>query len=102
MSNYTDLKTALQTLANEIGDDVSKYRALILIDQYVAAVEQLAYASKTDILNYSHTGITVGRRPIQTYHDEVNRLFAELNAIMYGAVTYSDFRSNEDAVDDVT
>lgn len=103
LSNYTDLKSELQTLANSLDttdNSINKYRALILIDQYIAALEQLEYAVKTDVQNYSHTGVTVGRRDLEKYQAVVNSLYAELNAVMYGTLTYADFRSNEDATDD--
>ena len=94
-TNYENLKTALIDEINKkiTSGTVEYYHALILVDQYIAALQQLATASKTDIASYSHTGVNITRRNITEYHNEVNRLRRELDTLLYGCVTIADFSS---------
>lgn len=98
-TNYDNLKTELQALANACTDDITKYRALIVIDQYIAALEQQASSTSTDIQSYSIGGRSVTRREGTGYQETVARLWNELNELLYGNITYADFRKNfaEDA-----
>ena len=92
MSNYTDLKTALDALANELDDDVRKYTCLALIDQYVDALEAQATTVSTDVLSYTIGGRTVSRTGVQQMQGQVNNLQKQINDILYGNVSYADFR----------
>jgi len=93
MSNYTDLKTALDALANELDDDVRKYTCLALIDQYVLAFEAQSTAVSTDVTSYTIGGRTVSRGDVLKMQGSVNNLQKQINDILYGNVSYADFRS---------
>ena len=92
MSNYTDLQTALETLANTLDDDVRKYTCLILIDQYVDALEAQATAVSTDVQSYTIGGRTVSRGEVLKMQGQVSNLQSQINDILYGNVTMADFR----------
>jgi len=94
MSNYTDLQTALEAIADELDDDVRKYTCLILIDQYVDALEAQATAVSTDVTSYTIGGRTVSRSDVMKMQGQVNNLQSQINDILYGNVSYADFRSN--------
>ena len=94
MSNYTDLKTTLQDKADELDDDAPKYKCLILIDQYIAALEQQATATSTDVSSYSIAGRSVTRGGAANYTSMVADLENQINFLLYGNVTYADFRVN--------
>ena len=96
MSNYTDLKAAYQVEANLLTDTIAKSKALILIDQYMAALEAQATASANDVTSYSIGGRSVTRADATRYADIVRSLEAQLNEVLHGFVTYADFRTNHD------
>jgi len=98
MSNYTDLKAAYQAEANLLTDTISKTKALILIDQYCAAIEAQATAAANDVTSYSIGGRSVTRGGGQSFQKQVQYLEQQLNDILYGFISYADFRTNTDPV----
>ena len=94
MSNYTLLQSELETLANTLDDDVRKYECLILIDQYVDALEAQATQVSTDVTSYTIGGRTVTRGDVLRMQSQVANLKQQINTILYGNVTYADFRTN--------
>jgi len=105
MSNYSDLKTALQAVvnaANTAGDisDIQKYECLIRVDAYVDGREQLDALSKTKLDSYSIAGRSIHRRKVSEMRDEINRERNELMNILYGYVSFADFRTSEGVTDD--
>ena len=93
-TNYELLKTELQTLAAELSNAVAKYKCLALIDQYIAALEQQAVATATDVQSYSIGNRSVSRASADNYANTVARLENEINELLYGNVAYADFRVN--------
>ena len=95
MSNFTDLQTALEALADELDNDVQKYTCKILIDQYVDALEAQATTVSTDITSYTIGGRTVSRGDVIKMQSQVSNLNRQINEILYGGgVSYVDFRTN--------
>ena len=92
MSNYTDLKAALDALADELDDDVRKYTCKILIEQYVDAIEAQATSVSTDVQSYTIGGRTVTRSEVAKMQGQVSNLQKQINDILYGNVSYADFR----------
>lgn len=101
MSNYTDLKTAYQVEANLLTDTIAKSKALILIDQYCAALEAQATSAANDVTSYSIGGRSVTRGGGQSFQKQVQLLEEQLNAILYGFVSYADFRTTTDPVNNI-
>lgn len=99
-TNYDLLKAELQTKANALEEAARKYKALILIDQYIACLEQQAASTATDVTSYSIGGRSVTRRGTGEFSNTVARLESELNEIFYGNISLADFRVN--SVDQVT
>jgi len=93
MTNYSSLQTALESLANDLDDDVRKYECLILIDQYVDAIEAQATTVSSDVASYTINGRTVSRREVLAMQSQVNNLKQQINDILYGNVSYVDFRN---------
>lgn len=93
MTNYSSLQTALEALANDLDDDVRKYECLILIDQYVDAIEAQATTVSSDVASYTINGRTVSRREVLAMQSQVNNLKQQINDILYGNVSYVDFRN---------
>lgn len=94
-TDYDNLKTALQTLANEItDDDVRKYTALILIDQFVDAITTQATSTSSDVISYTIAGRSVTRSQggASTQMRTVDILMQKINECLYGNVTHADFR----------
>ena len=96
MSNYTNLKAALDLLANELDDDVRKFTCLALIDQYVSALEAQATSVSTDVVSYTIGGRTVSRGDVVKMQGQVSNLNRQINAILYGTSSYADFRYPQD------
>ena len=94
MSNYTDLQTALETLADTLDDDVRKYECKILIEQYVDALEAQATTVSTDVQSYTINGRTVTRSQVTQMQSQVSNLKKQVNDILYGCVSYADFMND--------
>ena len=91
-TNYELLETALDAKVAELTDDIAKYKGYILVDQYIAALQQQANATATDITSYSIGGRSVTRAGSQDYAAIVSDLEAQLNRLLYGGRTLADFR----------
>ena len=93
-TNYENLKTALDVLANQLEDDIPKYKCLALIDQYVAAFEAQATTVSSDVQSYSIGGRSVTRREVISMQNQVSNLERQIYETLYGNISYVDFRSN--------
>jgi len=94
MANIDDYKTELQTLANTLDSDLQKYKALVLIDQYIDALTAQGTATSTDVASYSIGGRTVTRKQVESMQRQAPMLEAQINEIFYGNISYADFRTN--------
>lgn len=94
MSNYTDLQTALEALADDLDDTVAKLECKILIDQYVDAIEAQATTVSSDVQSYTIGGRTVTRREVVGMQNQVLSLKRQINELLYGNISYADFRTN--------
>ena len=92
MSDLTDLKTSLETLADELDDDVQKYKCKIYIGQYIDALTAQSTNTSPDVQSYTINGRTVSRREIISMQKQVDNLEARINRILYGSVSLADFR----------
>lgn len=90
-TNYDTLKAHLQDLAEELEDPIAKTKALILIDQYIAALQAAERAASSDILSYSIGGQSVTR----ARGEDASRLAAgierDLYRLLYGMYTTPDW-----------
>jgi hypothetical protein len=93
-NNYENLQTELETLANKLTNNVAKYKCLILIGQYVDALESQATAAATDVSSYSIAGRSVVRSSTGNIANTAARLEGEINALLYGITTHADFRES--------
>lgn len=92
-TNYDLLKAELQTSANLLTTAMYKYKALILIDQYIAALTKQAESSANDVQSYSIGDRSVTRSGATGYAKMVTDLESQLMAILNGGgVTFTDFR----------
>ena len=92
-ANTVLMKTELQALANQLTNALDKYKCLELIDQYIAALNQQAIATATDISSYADpAGASVTRRSIDAYASMVANLEDQIYRLLYGNVTFADFR----------
>jgi hypothetical protein len=92
-TNYDLLKVELQAKANALTDSILKYKALALIDQYIAAFTLQATSSANDVTSYSIGDRSVTRSSSAGYAATVSNLEAQLNSILGGGcVSLSDHR----------
>lgn len=92
-TNYENLTTALQARVTDLGlDDIPESKALILIDQYVAALQQQATESASNVTAYSISGRSVTKGSVRDFTKRVADLEGQLFSILYGSTTYADFR----------
>jgi hypothetical protein len=88
------LKAELQRLANLLTNTTAKYKCLILIDQYVAALTKQADVSASDVTSYSIDNRSVSRSPQKDYSSTVKDLERQINNILYDSKTLGDLSGN--------
>jgi hypothetical protein len=93
MATYAELKVLLDAKADELDDEVRKCTCKILIDQYVLAFEAQSTAVSTDVTSYTIGGRTVSRGDVLKMQGSVSNLEAQINNILYGNVSFADFRA---------
>ncbi len=92
MSDITDLQAALKALSAELDDTVQELKCNILIDQYIDALTAQSTNTSPDISSYTINGRSVTRQDVLSMKKNVDSLEASINRILYGNVSFADFR----------
>lgn len=95
-TSYDDLKTALTTEANTLTDAIDKARALVLVDQYIAALTQQANATASNVSAYSISNRSVTRTGTADYQATVDKLWRDLCRMLYGSVVRANLRASSE------
>jgi hypothetical protein len=96
MASIDSLKTELQTSAALLTNSTAKYKCLVLIDQYIDALNAQASAAASDIQSYSIAGRSVNRRAQDSHASAVSSLWKQISALLYGSQTTADFSGMHD------